>query len=81
MSDKLKNFFEAALTLNREELAELAVQLVDSLEEPYEKVDVASYEAAWKEELDRRWDAYKRGEMEAFPLEEILQKLRTKEDA
>jgi putative addiction module component (TIGR02574 family) len=76
MGDKLKNLIEAALTLDDEERAELADILMNTL--PCSESDIdPTIEAAWKEEIDRRWDAYQRGETETVPLEEVLKKLRS----
>lgn len=75
MSDKLKNVMEVALTLSREERGEAIALLLDSLESNGD-VDQASIDAATVAESDRRYQAYKRGEMKSVPVEEILEMCR-----
>ena len=76
MSDKLKNVLEAAMVLDRAERAELAGRLLGTLDEQGEESDQATIDVAWAEEADRRYQAYKRGEMKSVPIEEIRNMLK-----
>lgn len=56
----------AALALPRSERARLAERLIASLDTD------AEIEAAWAEEMRRRLEAFRRGEIEAIPAEEVV---------
>ena len=62
----------AALALPSEKRAALAEMLLASLEPPVE----ITYRAEWEREIEDRIDAYDRGEMPAYSLEEVLEKLK-----
>ena len=62
--------FDAALALPREKREELVRQLVISLE-PDEPKD-PDYDRLLREELDRRWVAYERGEVKAVDWREAM---------
>ena len=70
MSTLTKFNIEELLLLSAEDRATLAGRLIESLDEPSPE-----WWAAWKEELDRRWSAYERGEMETFSEEEVMAEL------
>jgi hypothetical protein len=53
MSDHTQPLLHQALTLSDDERAELAAELLISLEQPLED-DAAAVEHAWAEELERR---------------------------
>jgi len=57
---------EALLALPRGERARLAERLIASLDEETE------IEQAWAIEVRRRLEAYRKGEIEAVPLEDVL---------
>jgi putative addiction module component (TIGR02574 family) len=76
MSDKLKTVWEAAVVLDREERAELAGRLLGTLDDQSEDSDEETIDLAWAEEADRRFQAYKRGEMKTVPVEEIRKMLQ-----
>lgn len=76
MSDKMKNVWEAALTLTPDERAELAGRLLDTLDETDPNIDQAAIDAAWGAEADRRYQAYKRGEIGSVPVEELREMLK-----
>ena len=63
--------FESACKLRPVERLQLIDALMDSLDEPDPAI-----EAAWAAEAQDRLAAYDRGELEAAPIEELLQKLR-----
>lgn len=57
---------EAVLSLPRGERARLAERLIASLDED------AEIEQAWAVEVRRRLEAYRKGEIEAVPVEDVL---------
>jgi putative addiction module component (TIGR02574 family) len=75
MTPASKSIVEAALNLTPEEREEIADQLWRSLDVE----SSAEIDAAWAEEADRRYQAYKRGEVKAKSLEEIRDGLRNGE--
>lgn len=62
-----------ALSLGLKERAELAKQLLDSVDSPSED----ELEELWLEEVGERIERVKRGESRLVPLEEALQKAKT----
>lgn len=60
----------AALSLPRGERARLAERLLASLDEEGE------VEEAWRDEVRRRLEAYRKGEMEAVPANKVLEEAR-----
>lgn len=63
---------EAALTLSRAERADLAHQLLVSLDEPFDDPEVV--EAEWNAELLRRIRDIESGVTVPIPLDEVLKK-------
>lgn len=61
------------LTLSPSERAQLAEQLLESLEPPNERI-----RQLWAEEAERRIDAFERGDLQAVPAEEVFARLRLK---
>lgn len=68
--------FRAALTLSEDARAELAGQLLESLDDADE--DEEEIERLWVLEAEDRIAAYERGEMEAIPVEEFLASLKNR---
>ena len=60
----------AALSLPRGERARLAERLLASLDED------AEIEEAWAAEVRRRLDAYRKGDIEAVPVEDVVREAR-----
>ena len=60
-----------ARELAADERAKLAQSLLDSLHAP-----VAEVEAAWAKEIDRRVTAFDRGELPAYPAEDVFAEAR-----
>jgi len=58
--------------LSVEERAKLALALVESLE-PEDEGDIAE---AWRIEAERRYEQYKRGEVQAIPGDEVFARIR-----
>ncbi|MDH5667930.1 MAG: addiction module protein [Nitrospira sp.] len=72
MTQKSQVVLEEALKLTTHERAELAEQLIASLEEGGD-TDV---ELAWQEEVQRRLQQIERGEVNTIPWEEVQRRLR-----
>ena len=72
-----RNFTEIQRELSElspEERAKLALSLVESLE-PEDEGDIAE---AWRVEAERRYEQYKRGEVQAIPGDEVFAKIRSR---
>lgn len=72
MNITLETIAEAAKQLSVKDRAALAQTLLKGLDDGVDE-DV---EALWLEESKRRYDAYLRGEMEARPGQEVMERLR-----
>jgi putative addiction module component (TIGR02574 family) len=67
MSASLKQIEEQARGLNAEERAKLAESMLESLHSP-----LADIEAAWAQEIEQRVAAFDRGEIPAYPAEDVF---------
>ena len=74
MARQLKDIAAEALELPLTARAELASQLLDSLDEISEEES----DALWAEEAERRYAGYKAGEIKAAPAEEVFARLRSR---
>jgi putative addiction module component (TIGR02574 family) len=74
MSRDFKDIAAAALELPRSSRAELASQLLDSLDDLSEEES----DQLWAAEAERRYAAYQAGDMEAVPADEVLARLRAR---
>ncbi len=74
MTGQASRVLEQALALPPEDRARVADELLSSLDPP----DQRRIDALWALEAEDRLDAYERGEMEAFPAEQVLDELRKK---
>ena len=72
MTQKSQVLLEEALKLTAYERAEVAEQLIASLDE----VPDTSVEQAWQEEVQRRLGQIERGEVKTIPWEEVQRRLR-----
>ncbi|MDO9198174.1 addiction module protein [Rhodoferax sp.] len=72
MSQSAKALSEQAMQLPPVERMTLVEQILDSLDEPDPSMD-----ALWAREADDRLAAYRRGEIRAVPLSEVLAKYKT----
>ncbi len=72
MTDKTQAILEEALKLSPTERADVAEQLIASLDEAPD-TDV---EQAWQEEIQRRLQQVERGEVKTIPWEEVQRRLR-----
>lgn len=67
MPASLKSIEEQALALRAEERALLAESMLASLRSP-----LAEIEAAWAREIEERISAFDRGEIPAYPAEDVF---------
>ena len=71
MSASLKQIEDQARALTPEERAKLAESMLESLHSP-----LAEIEAAWAEEIEQRVAAFDRGEIPAYPAEDVFAEAR-----
>ncbi len=71
MTNPANIILDQALKLSATERAIVAEKLLFSLDSPDSKID-----ALWAKEADSRVEAYKKGEIEAIPAEEVFAKYR-----
>ena len=74
MSRALKDITTEALELPLTARAELASQLLDSLDDLTEEEN----DQLWAHEAERRYAEYKAGNIEAVPAEEVFARLRSR---
>ena len=74
MARELKDIAAEALELPLTARAELASQLLDSLEE----ISEDESEKLWAEEAERRYEQYKAGELGSTPAEEVFARVRSR---
>lgn len=72
MARKFSEIQEELSGLPASERAKLALALVESLE-PAEEGDIAE---AWRVEAERRYEQYRRGEIQAIPGEQVFANVR-----
>jgi putative addiction module component (TIGR02574 family) len=75
MARELKDIAAEALELPLTARAELATQLLDSLEDISEEES----DALWAEEGERRYAEYKAGRIESVPAKEVFSRLRSRQ--
>ena len=73
MTDAAKNLSAKARKLSPDERLELVDDILASLDEPDPAID-----RLWAKEAEERLAAYRRGEIKAVPLQEVLAKYRVK---
>jgi putative addiction module component (TIGR02574 family) len=73
MSTEVKQLLLEALKLSTEDRAELATELLASLDEPHDRDDV---EDAWAAEIERRARRVLAEESSGTPWEEVRERLR-----
>lgn len=71
------NFEQQVLKLSRPERARMALYLLDSLEQERSPASKEAIEKAWIDESVRRLNAYQRGEMPAYSVEEVIADLES----
>jgi putative addiction module component (TIGR02574 family) len=75
MSRDLKDIAPEALDLPLAARADLASQLLDSLDDLSEEES----DRLWAEEGQRRYDEFKAGRIESIPVEELFARLRSRQ--
>ena len=73
MTNAAKNLSAKARKLSADERLELVDDILASLDEPDPAID-----RLWAKEAEERLAAYRRGEIKAVPLQEVLAKYRVK---
>jgi len=73
MSDRAQELLREALTLSADERADVAAELLASLDEPME--DPAEVEAAWAAEIQRRAGRILSGESAGEPWEDVRDRI------
>ncbi len=71
MTDRSKKILAEALELPPSERATLVEELLSSFEFPVRK----EIDLLWSKEVEERIDAYERGELRAFPSEDVFRRL------
>ena len=74
MSSQFDDLEKRARALSREEKAALARVLIDELD----PVNEPGVDELWLEEARRRYDAYRRGEMQSIPGDEAMVRARNR---
>lgn len=69
--------FRAALSLPEEVRVALAEQLLASLDSAVQR----DFDARWAQEAEDRIDAYDRGEIAAYPIDEVFSSLHSRRKA
>jgi putative addiction module component (TIGR02574 family) len=72
MGTEAEHLLQTALSLPPKERAEIAVSLIESLDEQSE----ADIEAAWAEEIKRRIESIDKGEVQLVPADEVMRSMR-----
>ena len=72
MARRLSEIEREAMQLSAKERAELARELIASLDEAID----ADVEELWLAEAERRYEAYQRGEVQALPADEVIAEIR-----
>jgi putative addiction module component (TIGR02574 family) len=71
MKSELEQIEDRARTLSAEERAKLAESMLESLHKP-----LADIESAWTDEIERRVEAFDRGELPSYPAEDVFAEAR-----
>ena len=70
MTEAAKKILKEAMNLPADERASLIEELMSSLEKPDIEID-----ASWLKEAEERLEAYERGEVKAYPADEVFSEL------
>lgn len=71
MTDRAQQLLREALTLPVDERADVAAELLASLDEPAAAIDAAGVEEAWAREIERRARRVMAGESAGEPWEDV----------
>ena len=72
MAEQLSELEQQARALSPDDRARLAEVLLESLQGP----PLSEVEAAWSREIEERVAAYDRGEVQAYPAEDVFAEAR-----
>jgi len=72
------DIFSSAMNLPEDLRAELAVQLMDSLDAGEPELEAGEWERAWGAEIAARIKALDAGEMETIPADEVMAAARAR---
>jgi putative addiction module component (TIGR02574 family) len=72
MAEQLSELEQRARALSPDDRARLAEVLLESLQGP----PLSEVEAAWNREIEERVAAYDRGEVQAYPAEDVFAEAR-----
>ena len=78
MTKTTQAFFKKALKLPRDARADLIELLLNSILED-ESSAQQKIDKAWAKEARDRFDAYLRGEMKGYPLDEVMERLKKRQ--
>jgi len=73
-----KQIVEKALSLPKGLRRRLAHQLLDSLEQPEEKISSREWTRLWKAELEKRSEEMESGKVKGIPASKVMAELRAK---
>jgi len=68
----------AALALDPKSRAQLTHRLIESLEEPGERLESAEWEAAWEGQGERRLAEMREGKVQGVPSEQVFARGRAR---
>ncbi|MDP2677138.1 MAG: addiction module protein [Rhodoferax sp.] len=76
MTDAIETLYAQVVRLPPEERMQVVERIFDSLDEPDASLDEpdASLDAIWAKEADNRLTAYRRGDVRAVTLSEVITK-------
>lgn len=75
MSISITNIESAALKLSRDDRAKIVLHLLDSLHQEQSEFSPEDIEKAWVDESSSRLEAYHRGDMKAYAVEDVIKEL------
>jgi putative addiction module component (TIGR02574 family) len=73
-----EDLINAALALDPKSRAQLTHRLIESLEEPGERLAQAEWEAVWGDEAERRLTEIREGKVKGVPAEQVFARGRAR---
>jgi putative addiction module component (TIGR02574 family) len=73
-----EDLINAALALDPKSRAQLTHRLIESLDEPGERLSAAEWEAAWEAEAERRLAEMREGKLQGAPSEQVFARGRAR---
>lgn len=68
----------AALAMDPKTRAHLTHRLIESLEDPGDRLTAAEWEALWEEEAERRLAEMREGKVEGVPADQVFARARAR---